>query len=270
MSEFQLHSGSKLYYEDTGSGHTVVMLHGWTSSHEIFTKPVKLLGDSWRLIRYDQRGHGGSRGLSGEPVTVDLLADDLNELLMGLSLTNITLLGWSMGASTVLTYIEKYGCDRLKQVVLCDMTPKKINDDTWKLGLYKGAYTAADSRMDLQKKCDVLFKEYALHTDPKLKNVPGLLLNAGLRKKMKGFDDAAVMSLFASMNEQDLRSNVAKITVPLTYFYSEPGSLYTPALAAWYGEQVNVPYKAVAFPNSTHLFISEYPEAFAAELKKLL
>jgi pimeloyl-ACP methyl ester carboxylesterase len=44
MSYFTLKSGEKLYYEDRGEGpDTLVMLHGWTSSHEVYVKPVETL-----------------------------------------------------------------------------------------------------------------------------------------------------------------------------------------------------------------------------------
>lgn len=37
MSYFTLSNGEKLYYEDNGKGkETIVMLHGWTSTHEVF------------------------------------------------------------------------------------------------------------------------------------------------------------------------------------------------------------------------------------------
>ena len=35
MSYFTLKSGEKLYYEDRGQGpDTLIMMHGWTNSHE--------------------------------------------------------------------------------------------------------------------------------------------------------------------------------------------------------------------------------------------
>lgn len=37
MSYFTLKDGQKLYYEDKGQGaETLVMLHGWSSSHDIY------------------------------------------------------------------------------------------------------------------------------------------------------------------------------------------------------------------------------------------
>ena len=42
MSEFILKNGMKLYYEHIGKGEPVIMMHGWTSSHEIYSAPASL------------------------------------------------------------------------------------------------------------------------------------------------------------------------------------------------------------------------------------
>jgi len=62
MSYYTLRDGEKLYYEDKGHGQdTLIMMHGWTSSHDIYTKPAELLQDRARCIIYDHRGHKGSK-----------------------------------------------------------------------------------------------------------------------------------------------------------------------------------------------------------------
>ena len=44
MSYFTLGSGEQLYYEDRGQGpDTLIMMHGWTSSHEVYSEPVETL-----------------------------------------------------------------------------------------------------------------------------------------------------------------------------------------------------------------------------------
>ena len=142
MSFFTLQNGEKLYYEITGEGeHTVLMLHGWTSTHEVFEPVLPAICEKARCITYDQRGHGNSKDANREHVTMDTLASDLDELIRGLDLHDITLLGWSMGAGVCLNYMSVYGCDALREVVLCDMTPMQLNDENWKLGLYQGKYT---------------------------------------------------------------------------------------------------------------------------------
>ena len=107
MSYYTLKDGQKLYYEDKGQGpDTLIMMHGWTSTHDIYVKPTEVLQEQARCIIYDHRGHGGSKKAnSGEP-TMETLACDLNEIIQGLGLSNVTLLGWSMGAGVVFAFSD--------------------------------------------------------------------------------------------------------------------------------------------------------------------
>ena len=271
MSEFTLKNGEKLYYEDTGSGdQTIVMLHGWTSTHEVFSPVVPAIAQKARCIIYDHRGHGNSKEANKEAVTMDTLASDLHELIEGLGLQNLTLLGWSMGAGVVMDYTALYGCEGLRQVILCDMTPKQLNDEEWKLGLYQGRYTKADMDRDAGKAFYPLYKDFACGAIPKLAKVPGFLLRRPLKKRLAACDEKVLKSLSRSMKEKDFRSVVEKISVPLHYFYAVPGSLFSPALADWYAQHVQVPYHPVAFENCTHMLVSDSPEAFAREVQKAL
>ena len=272
MSYFFLKDGQRLYYEDKGHGpETLVMMHGWTSSHDIYRKPVEeALQDQARCILYDHRGHGGSRKANSGKPTMETLAGDLHEMIEGLGLSNITLLGWSMGAAVVFNYVRLYGCDALKQIILCDMTPKQLNDDEWKLGLYQGKYTEEDMKRDAGKDFYSLYKEFAVAAIPKLARIPAFLLEKPLKEKLDNCDEAVLKSLAASMKTQDNRPVVEQITVPVTYLYASPGSLFSPGLADWYKEHVKAPYQAVCFPQSTHMLVSDYPERFAEEVGAVL
>ncbi|MBR5091182.1 MAG: hypothetical protein IK093_17285, partial [Ruminiclostridium sp.] len=81
MSDFELKNGMKLYYEDSGSGQPVIIMHCWTSSHDIYSAPVGMLKDKARFIIYDHRGHSGSKEANKEEVTMETLASDLNEII---------------------------------------------------------------------------------------------------------------------------------------------------------------------------------------------
>ena len=260
MSYITLKNGEKLYYEDVGNGsETLIMMHGWTSSHEVYKEPVSKLKDAARCIIYDHRGHGGSKNANREKPTMETLAGDLNEIIQKLSLSNVTLLGWSMGAGVAL-----------KQIILCDMTPKQLNDENWKLGLYQGAYTREDMKKDASKDFFSLYRSFAVGAVPKLKKVPGFLLNSPLKKELAKCDEGVLKSLSASMKSQDLRDAAELITVPLTNIYADPGSLFSPKLAGWYKNHVKTPFKAVRFPNSDHMIVSNYPDRFAECVAKLL
>ncbi|MDO4532463.1 MAG: alpha/beta hydrolase [Coriobacteriia bacterium] len=271
MSYLTLRSGEKLYYEDKGQGPgTLIMMHGWTSSCEIYLKPVETLQEQARCIIYDHRGHGKNKNVTGANPTMETLAEDLNDIIQGLSLSNVTLLGWSMGAGVVLNYVRLYGCENLKQIVLCDMTPKQLNDEEWKLGLYQGRYTNADMKRDADKDFYSLYKEFAIGAIPKLGKVPGFLLKWPLKKRLANCDEPTLKSLATSMKTQDNRPTVEQITVPITYFYAHPGSLFSPALARWYRDHVTTPYRAVRFPKSTHMLVEDYPEKFTEEVAAVL
>ena len=271
MSYFTLKSGEKLYYEDRGQGpETLIMMHGWTNTHEVFLKPAKVLQKQARCILFDFRGHGRSKNVNRGKPTMETLAADLNEIIEGLSLSDLTLLGWSMGAGVVLNYVGLYGCDRLKQIILCDMTPRQLNDEKWKLGLYQGRYTKENMERDAAKDFYTLYRDFAIGAIPKLGKIPGFLLKKPLKKRLADCDESVLKSLAASMKTQDNRPAVGKITVPLTYFYADPGSLFSPELADWYKDHVAVTYKAVCFPKSTHMMINDYPEKFSEEVSKVL
>ena len=273
MGMFQLSNGEQIYFEDTGKGEkTIVMLHGWSSSHEVYAPVVPSVAETARVITYDHRGHGGSKGANRDEVTLDLLARDLDELLDGLGLTDVTLLGWSMGAGVVMDYCKIYGCAKLREVILCDMTPRQLNDDGWKLGLYQGRYTWEEMERDQKagKSFYSLYKDFAIGAIPKLRKVPGFLLRRPLKKRLQGCDEKVLRSLSASMKAADFRDSVGNISVPVHYFYAVPGSLFSPELADWYRDHVSARFEAVEFPDSTHMLVTDNPEKFASEVIRIL
>ena len=55
-------NGANLYYEDTGTGHPLVLIHGWPMSARMWDDQARELGRRYRVIRYDRRGFGRSPG----------------------------------------------------------------------------------------------------------------------------------------------------------------------------------------------------------------
>ncbi len=56
----------------------------------------------------------------------------------------------------------------------------------------------------------------------------------------------------------------------MIYVYADPGSLFFPALAEWYRDHVKTDFRAVRFPESTHMLVSDHPEKFTEEVSKVL
>ena len=271
MAYFTLKDGGQLYYEDTGRGNqTILMLHGWISTHKVFSRSIPAISKAARCITYDHRGHGKSMRAAGESVTMDTLASDLNELITGLDLHKFTLLGWSMGAGVILNYVSRYGCAALRQIVLCDMSPRQLNDADWALGLFQGQLTKELAENEERRNFYELYRTFALGAVPKLERIPEYLLRVILRKKIAACDERAALSLALSMLEADYRRVVGQINVPVHYFYAMPGSLFSPELADWYRDHIHAPFRSTGFPNSTHMLIGEHPRQFAKEVLRVL
>jgi len=128
MSEITAHHGlfkdTNLHVDDTGgTGRPVVLIHGWPLSGQSWSLQVPVLhGAGYRVVSYDRRGFGRS-DKPARGYTYDTLTEDLHTLLEELDLTDVTLVGFSMGGGEVARYISTYGPQRLHSVVFASAVP---------------------------------------------------------------------------------------------------------------------------------------------------
>ncbi len=118
----EANDGVRLNYEDTGRGKPVVLIHGGGLSKGWWSKQIPVLGRRFRVIAADTRGNGRSDKTPWGHRTARY-AMDVREIIETLGLHEVTLVGWSIGARTVLSYIELFRDYRLKGVVLVDEVP---------------------------------------------------------------------------------------------------------------------------------------------------
>src|SRR6201982_4189657 len=107
-----------LYYEDHGSGSPVVLIHGWPLNGASWEKQTAaLLAAGHRVITYDRRGFGRS-SKPAEGYDYDTFASDLDAVLSTLKLTEVSLVGFSMGTGEVSRYLGRFGTRRVRKAVL--------------------------------------------------------------------------------------------------------------------------------------------------------
>jgi non-heme chloroperoxidase len=113
----------EIHYEDHGSGQPVVLIHGYPLNGASWEKQERvLLQAGYRVITYDRRGFGKS----SQPTIgydYDTFAADLNAVLEHLDLTDIVLVGFSMGTGEVTRYLGTYGSARVSKAVLMGTIP---------------------------------------------------------------------------------------------------------------------------------------------------
>lgn len=122
--------GTRLYFKDWGNGPPMVLIHGWPLSSDMWEYQAPILANQGqRVVAYDRRGFGRSE----QPYTgydYDTLADDLAAVLEQLNLTNVTLVGFSMGGGEVARYLSRHGSDRIARAVLLSaVTPFMLKTD---------------------------------------------------------------------------------------------------------------------------------------------
>lgn len=121
--------GVALAVRDTGGeGTPLVLLHGWSQTQEMFRHQMRGLG-ARRVVSIDQRGHGDSEK-PGRGYRIARLAADLRDVLDELDVAEADVLGWSMGASVIWSYIELFGADRLRNLVFVDQ-PAAVVAQEW-------------------------------------------------------------------------------------------------------------------------------------------
>lgn len=117
-------ASAHLHIDDQGgSGRPVVLIHGWPLSGAAWEHQVPALqAAGYRAIAYDRRGFGRSdKPASG--FDYDTLADDLQAVLTDLDLTDVTIVGFSMGGGEVARYLSRHGADRLRSAVFASAVP---------------------------------------------------------------------------------------------------------------------------------------------------
>ncbi|MFC4638486.1 alpha/beta fold hydrolase [Deinococcus hohokamensis] len=109
---------TELYYETYGQGRPVILIHGWPLSGRMWEAQIDALRHAgYQVIAYDRRGFGQS-GKTATGYTYDVFAADLRDLIEGLGLSDVTLVGFSMGGGEVARYAGLFGTQDLRSAAL--------------------------------------------------------------------------------------------------------------------------------------------------------
>jgi 3-oxoadipate enol-lactonase len=96
----------------------IVFSNSLATSTAMWDEQAAALKDSFRVLRYDQRGHGGTDVPAGRYPFDTLLADALG-LLDALGIRKAHFAGLSMGGATALGLAERHP-DRFDRIIVCD------------------------------------------------------------------------------------------------------------------------------------------------------
>ncbi len=124
-------NGIDLCYALEGpDGAPVVMLSNSLASNlTMWDAQIAALTDTYRVLRYDQRGHGGTQATK-PPYSFDLLVDDAVGLIEALGIEKVHFCGLSMGGMTGQLFGVKYP-ELLSSLILCDTASQMPDPSVW-------------------------------------------------------------------------------------------------------------------------------------------
>ena len=121
--EFQTSDGVTLSLLESGrefaqsANVKIALVTGWSMPAAIWRSQLERFGRHFHTIALDPRGQGESQVPAGG-YNAERRASDLKEFLDPLS--NVLLVGWSLGAIESLQYVHMFGAGRLAGLVLVD------------------------------------------------------------------------------------------------------------------------------------------------------
>ena len=124
-------NGVELNYEVIGSGDPLIMVHGNSEDHTIFTEAAEVLKDHYTCYLVDTRSHGKSGKV--KPLHYKDMAQDYVEFIKALELQNVTFFGFSDGGILGLLVAMEGGLIDTLIVSGANTYPGAVEDKTAKI-----------------------------------------------------------------------------------------------------------------------------------------
>ena len=262
MATLKLNGGGTLEFDDQGSGPALVFLHGWSLGKEAFAKQRRALSDRFRVIVPDMRGHGNSKRFE-KGDGINTLASDLERLLVALDVSDVILVGWSMGALVAWQTAEGPQRGRIRGIVTIDMVPRVLNGGGWKHGLRAGTHLY-DIDIDLSKMHDdwrAFTHAYVPMVFACGKAIERRELIEDMLDRVGDNDLESMTNLWRALVHADFVDTVQRLDVPTLITYGALSQIYAEEAAAWMDEHIPNSRRA-RFAESGHAPHLEEPQRF--------
>jgi non-heme chloroperoxidase len=125
MAFITTEDGTDIFYKDWGSksAQAIVFHHGWPLSSDDWDNQLMFfLGQGYRVIAHDRRGHGRSTQ-TDTGNDMDTYAQDVKALARALDLRNAIHVGHSTGGGEVVHYVARAEPGRVSKAVLISAVP---------------------------------------------------------------------------------------------------------------------------------------------------
>ena len=215
--------GTEIFYKDWGSGQPIVFSHGWPLSADDWDNQMLFfLGQGYRVIAHDRRGHGRSTQ-TGDGHDMDHYADDLAAVTAHLDLRDAIHVGHSTGGGEVVHYLARHGEGRVaKAAIISAVPPLMVQTDDNPGGLPKSVFDDYQTQLAANRSefyWAVASGPFYGYNRPGVTPSQPIIMN-WWRQGMMGGTKAHYDGIVA-FSQTDLTEDLKKITVPVLVMHSE-------------------------------------------------
>lgn len=122
MAFLQINSNTKFYYELLGSGAPIVFISGHRGDNLSWHLIAPHFADKFQVLCFDNLASGLTTD-DNKPLSIEIMADAVWELITKLSLPNSTIVGESMGGAIAQVIANKYG-DKINKLIIINSAAK--------------------------------------------------------------------------------------------------------------------------------------------------
>jgi len=181
-------NGLNMYYEIHGAGKPLVVLHGGVGAIEMFGEVLPLLAEGRQVIAVDLQPHGRTADID-RPLSFELMADDIGDLIKHLGFEKADVMGYSLGGGVALQTAIRHP-DVVRKLVVVSAA---FRQDGWYPEILAGMRQMGPEAAEPMKQTPM----YQLYVQiaPKREDWPVLLTKLGdlLRKDYDWSKDVAAI-----------------------------------------------------------------------------
>lgn len=237
-------------YLKAGQGASVVLLHGYLESKEIWADFAKSLTQNFQVIAIDLSGHGKS-GLPTGNLTVEKMAESVKNILDVENIKKCFLIGHSMGGYVALAFLDLYpeylaGLSLFHSSPYADTDEKRTNRDREiniiRQGKKAQVYTAHFPKTFAPENVEKFASEIEK-----------------MSERAKNMSDEGIIAALEAMKARPDRSGLLKNTkIPVQYIIGEKDNFIPMSIL----EKLQLPANSelVVLENSGHMGFIEEPE----------
>ena len=270
MAYITTKDGTRIFYKDWGprTAQPIVFHHGWPlSSDDWDNQMMFFLGEGYRVIAHDRRGHGRSDQTDGGN-DMDTYAADVAELVEALDLHDTIHVGHSTGGGEVARYVARSKKGRVVKAVLVDAVPPLMvktdsNPGGTPIEVFDG-FRAALAANRAQFYLDVPTGPFFGFNRPGAKVSEGLIRNWWRQGMMGGVK--AGYECIKAFSETDFTEDLQSITVPVLIMHGDDDQIVPFADSAPLSAKLVKNGTLKVYPGLPHGMCTTHPEVINKDL----